>query len=554
MDEELQRKNWAELHNHIKLVLDRLDASTIIERFQELLEVNVLRGRGILASEIVSEGRVVRQGAVLGALVELFEDYIPDVGLLVSREAMLLFLKSFRGGRTKYCYGLLGLLCHLCNSDVMHEIGLLQLAELLLEVPRDRAVEMLCFLLGQTGAHLMDVCRTAHDQLLARLTEMLHDGKLSAVSSSRIQELLRLRRSNYEGQATTFPLPDHGVCTHRVALELDDSARLEPDSSLGKFYIDNQFFDTEERFAALRRQALERFLGQQQQQAEPVKDMTNAAEVHFKKHIYLILKGSLSGDEAAHKLLKLRPDASQKATIVEIVVKACAQEQTYTKFYGILAERLCDSHRSWRASFTGVFRDLHNTLQEFEPNQLRNMGKFWGHMLATERIGFELFDCIRLGEHTTTPSSRVFLKFIFQELVADLGIVEVRKRLQDERTRPLVQGLFPTEGNADTVFAINYFTAIGLGVLTEDMRSSLPTQTKTDRGNTPSSGQNLSTPSSRLPRRTRSRSPRRTRPRDDSPQRVPPEQRHSRYDAGPAQRDRRRNRLSVTPPPRRNVS
>lgn len=238
---------------------------------------------------------------------------------------------------------------------------------------------------------------------------------------------------------------------------------------------------------------------------------------------------------------------------MEIVVKACAQEQTYTKFYGILAERLCGSHRNWPTSFTNLFRDLYGTLHEFEPNQLRNMGKFWGHMLAADHIGLNLFECVHLSEHRTTPSSRVFLKFIFQELVADLGIAEVRKRLEDENAQPLVQGLFPKEGNADTVFAINYFTAIGLGVLTESMRTSLPTQAKSDSGNMSPNGQTLSYPSSRVPRRTRSRSPPRTRVRGDSPQRARVEQRYSRYDPGPAHRDRRRSRLSVTPPPRRNI-
>merc|ERR1712139_98443 len=80
---------------------------------------------------------------------------------------------------------------------------------------------------------------------------------------------------------------------------------------------------------------------------------------------------------------------------------------------------------------------------------------------------------IRITEETTTSSSRIFVKVIFQELSEQWGIKKLAERLREPDLQQYFTGLFPTDHPKNMRFAINYFTAIGLGVLTEDLRDYL---------------------------------------------------------------------------------
>ena len=40
------------------------------------------------------------------------------------------------------------------------------------------------------------------------------------------------------------------------------------------------------------------------------------------------------------------------------------------------------------------------------------MGKFWGHLFATDYIGFELFEIVKINAEESTAPSRIFIKFI----------------------------------------------------------------------------------------------------------------------------------------------
>ncbi len=46
--------------------------------------------------------------------------------------------------------------------------------------------------------------------------------------------------------------------------------------------------------------------------------------------------------------------------------------------------------------------------------QLRNVAKFFAHLLATDAVSWEVLAAIRLTEDDTTSSSRIFIKILFQ--------------------------------------------------------------------------------------------------------------------------------------------
>ena len=53
----------------------------------------------------------------------------------------------------------------------------------------------------------------------------------------------------------------------------------------------------------------------------------------------------------------------------------------------------------------------------------------------------------------------------------NLGVTALAKKLrEDEDIRPFLGGLFPRDTVENARFAINFFTSIGLGALTEELR------------------------------------------------------------------------------------
>ena len=82
-------------------------------------------------------------------------------------------------------------------------------------------------------------------------------------------------------------------------------------------------------------------------------------------------------------------------------------------------------------------------------------------------------ECIKMNEDDTTSSSRIFIKIMMQELMESMGLKTLAERLKDPEIKYACQGMFPTDVPKNTRFAINYFTSIGLGAVTEDMREWL---------------------------------------------------------------------------------
>jgi pre-mRNA-splicing factor CWC22 len=80
---------------------------------------------------------------------------------------------------------------------------------------------------------------------------------------------------------------------------------------------------------------------------------------------------------------------------------------------------------------------------------------------------------IHLNEDETTSSSRIFIKILFQELAEYLGLQKLNERLRDPSLQEYYEGVFPKDNPRNTRFAVNFFTSIGLGGLTDGLREHL---------------------------------------------------------------------------------
>ncbi|KAI7081861.1 hypothetical protein KC356_g8819, partial [Hortaea werneckii] len=72
-----------------------------------------------------------------------------------------------------------------------------------------------------------------------------------------------------------------------------------------------------------------------------------------------------------------------------------------------------------------------------------------------------------LNEDDTTSSSRIFIKRLIERLATCVGMKNLTGRLRADELQPALAGMFPTDNPKNTGRSINFFTAIGMGVLTE---------------------------------------------------------------------------------------
>jgi pre-mRNA-splicing factor CWC22 len=104
-------------------------------------------------------------------------------------------------------------------------------------------------------------------------------------------------------------------------------------------------------------------------------------------------------------------------------------------------------------------------IHRLETNKLRNVSKFFAHLLITDALPWTCLEYVHLNEEETTSSSRIFIKILMQEVSESLGMVKLKQRFNDPYMEAVFKGIFPKDNPRNTRFAINYWTSIGMSSL-----------------------------------------------------------------------------------------
>ncbi|XP_010051901.2 pre-mRNA-splicing factor CWC22 homolog isoform X1 [Eucalyptus grandis] len=137
------------------------------------------------------------------------------------------------------------------------------------------------------------------------------------------------------------------------------------------------------------------------------------------------------------------------------------------------AQRFCTINKVYQENLEKCFVQQYSMTHRLETNKLRNVANFCTHLLGTDALSWHVLAYIRLTEEDTTSSSRIFIKILFQELSEHLGIRLLNERLNDPLMRDSFESIFPKDNPKNTRFSINFFTSIGLGGITENLREYL---------------------------------------------------------------------------------
>ena len=496
--EEYQKIMWDLLSKSINGIINKVNVSNIQNIIYELFNENLLRGQGLLIKCII-RGQLTSSNytPIYAALICVINSKLPFIGNLFIRRYISLFKKAYKESNKIQCISTTKMIAHLINYRVVDSLLAFEILMLCLENQTDDSLELACNFLIECGEFLSDEDANMTNDIFEKLRSILEEGNVDKRIQYIIENLFKIRKNNFKGHESVKEeldlVEDKDIITHRIFL--DDEIKTEEE--LNEFHYDDKYDENEKIW----KQFKECILGPEEENDEEEEKISTKVEnteksisefpevkqlkgkelifdlseqdlVKYRKMIYMIVVSSIDFEECCHKLLKQNVREGLEGEMVNMIIECCVQERTYLKFYGLLSERLCLLKDVYKHNYEKQFDLQYMKLHRLETNKLRNLANLYGHLLYTEAVDWMILGVIKLTEEDTTASSRIFLKIMFQELNNLLGEERLKEKMLAGAKDEYI-GMFCRENPTYTRFCINFFSAIGLGYLTDELRSFL---------------------------------------------------------------------------------
>ncbi|KAJ7477031.1 hypothetical protein B0H11DRAFT_1865425 [Mycena galericulata] len=486
---EYQRLSWDALRKSITGIVNRVNIVNIKAVVPELFAENLIRGRGLFARSVMkAQASSLPFTPVFAALVAIINTKLPQVGELILARLISQFRRAFKRNDKIICHSTTTFIAHLVNQSVAHEIIALQIIVLLIERPTDDSIEIAVGFMREVGAFLAENSPKANATVFERFRAVLNEGSISQRVQYMIEVLMQVRKDKYKDN----PILPEGLdlveeeeqITHQIQLEEE----LQVQEGLNIFKFDPKYLENEEKYKSIKTEILgeddDDESGSEEssededdeevaENKEGIEDRTETNLVNLRRTIYLSIMNAVGYEEAVHKLLKVQLQEGQEIELVNMIIECCSQERSYNTFYGLVGERFSKLNRVWTDCFEQAFGNYYTTIHRYETNRLRNIARLFGHLFASDAISWLVLECVKINEDDTTSSSRIFVKIMMTEMTEAMGLKTVAERFKDAEVRRACEGMFPLDVPKNTRFAINYFTSIELGVVTEEMREYL---------------------------------------------------------------------------------
>ncbi|KAI9668703.1 MAG: pre-mRNA-splicing factor cwc22 [Trizodia sp. TS-e1964] len=493
---EYQRMAWEALKKSINGLINKVNISNIKHIVPELFGENLIRGRGLFCRSIMkAQAASLPFTPIYSAMAAIVNTKLPHVGELLLKRLIVQFRKAFKRNDKAVCLSSTTFIAHLCNQQVAHEMVAAQILLLLLHKPTDDSVEIAVGLTREVGQHLEEMSGPIALAVFDQFRSILHEADLDKRVQYMIEVLFQVRKDRFKDNPAIKEeldlVEEEDQITH--SLGLDDE--LDVQDGLNVFKLDPEWQKHEDEYKKLRADILGETDASddgeddgseeseddeeiKQDRELDIKDQTNTDLVNLRRTIYLTIMSSIDFEECCHKLMKVSLPPGQESELPSMVIECCSQERTYSKFYGLIGERFAKLNRLWTELFEASFAKYYDTIHRFETNRLRNIARFFGHLISSDAVGWHVLSVVHLNEEETTSSSRIFIKILFQDLSEAMGMATLQARLKDDLLRSSFDGLFPKDNPRNTRFSINYFTSIGMGAVTEELREHLKSAVK----------------------------------------------------------------------------
>ncbi|CAL9074899.1 unnamed protein product [Musa textilis] len=491
--EAYQRLSWDALRKSINGLVNKVNATNIKNIIPELFMENLVRGRGLfcrscMKSQMASPGFT----DVFAALVAVVNTKFPLIGRLLVVRIVLQLKRAYKRNDKPQLLAATKFIAHLVNQLVAHEVIALELLTVLLENPTDDSVEVAVGFVKECGALLQDISPQGLHGIFERFRGILHEGEIDKRVQFLIEGLFAIRKAKFQGFPAIRPELDLVEQEEQLTHEISLDEEIDPETHLDVFKPNSNFLDDEKAYEDLKKRILDDESSEDEEGSDVVsddeeeeeseedeteemkiKDETETNLVNLRRTIYLTIMSSVDFEEAGHKLLKIKLEPGQEMELCIMLLECCSQERTYLRYYGLLGQRFCMINKVHQENFEKCFVQQYSMIHRLETNKLRNVAKFFAHLLGTDALPWHVLAYIRLTEEDTTSSSRIFIKILFQELSEHLGIRLLNERLNDPTMQDSFDSIFPKDNPKNTRFSINFFTSIGLGGITENLREHL---------------------------------------------------------------------------------
>lgn len=504
-----QKRHWLSMKKRINGVVNRLNADNVSYCAKALLRVNLVRARGVLVKTLLRAQLASPDlSSVFACLIAVIGSRLPQVTELLVARLIAQWRAAYANQDRVLCFATARFTAHLFNQQVVTDLLVLELLATCLVEPNDGSTELAVVTVRECITQLSEKAPSALNSILEKLRRLLSDGKLSKRVQVLITDLIALRREKCDSVSVLDPrldlLDDEDIITHLATLE--DVEQHQPDLlyEINNFQFDPNFDENERVYESIKRD----ILGAEADESTPVSDnehansdqpqtssgnnasvtaddsshrvkitdMTEAQLVDFRRTVYLTISSGLSYEEWAHKLMNLmRSNPDRESELCQMIVDCCSQEKTFLRSHGLLGQRFCLLNRIYVLKFEELFATQYATIHRFDTRKIRNIGNFYASLFASDALPWSTMQLIRIVEKETTASSRIFLKILFQEIANTLGKTETKAHFSKGVEDGDLNGVFPTDNAENARFSINFFTSIGLGYLTDNLREKLKT-------------------------------------------------------------------------------
>jgi len=161
----------------------------------------------------------------------------------------------------------------------------------------------------------------------------------------------------------------------------------------------------------------------------------------LRRQIFVAIMGAEDYLDAHDRLGRLRLRKGQQPEVVRVLLECCGQEGLFNRFYGLLAARLCASHREIRFTLQFAFWDEFKALPESSLHRAANVAKLLAHVLSRGALSLGLLKVVKW--HTMSQRLLFFWQVFCVELLSEpsAALLKVLAPLREPENAELRDGL-----------------------------------------------------------------------------------------------------------------
>lgn len=197
---------WELLRKSINGIINKVNIANIQNVVIELLNENILRGKGLLARSLIKAQMASPNFThVYAALIAVINTKLPEIVHLIIRRVLLQFQRSYHRNSKLVCMATTKMIAHLINQRVLSEYVGLQMVMVMLETPTTDSVEIACDFMTEVGQVMSELTPAGTNSIFEMFKNLLHEGEIETRVQYSIENLFAIRKTGFKDHPGVIP-------------------------------------------------------------------------------------------------------------------------------------------------------------------------------------------------------------------------------------------------------------------------------------------------------------------------------------------------------------